>query len=222
MIGAHRSSSALQPPAPGARLRFGAVVSIESARTCTVTIGGSATSVSGVKYAASCVPLPGAGCVLASDGADLFVVTTLAAAGRTLAPRAYRDTDQSITDATDTAVTFAAANSDAWACWAAGQPTRLTAPITGRYTATAWVKFAANATGLRSGWIYKNGTTEYGRVQVGAISGSPTQLTIATPAFDMTQGDYVQLYVRQTSGGALALTRDSNVTPALTLTYLGP
>jgi hypothetical protein len=38
----------------------------------------------------------------------------------------------------------------------------------------------------------------------------------------MTKDDYIQLYVRQTSGGNLALTRDTNVTPALTLTYLGP
>lgn len=213
---------ALTPETPGVRFRFGEVVSVEADRTCTVTIAGSGSSVPGVPYLAGVVPLPGAGCVLASDGTDLFVTGVLAGADRTLAPRAHRGSDQTITTATDTAVSWSGANLDAWVCWEAGNATRLTAPLTGRYTASGWAKFAANATGVRAVWVQKNGTAEFGRVQVSASSAQPTQLTVNAPVFDLTKGDYIELYVRQTSGGNLALTRDSDAVPSLSLIYLGP
>ena len=216
-----RQAQAFRPDPQKLRVRFGTVVSVESDRTCTVTVGGG--TVAGVKYAARCVPCPGYPVFLLTDGQDLFAVDHLAADDLTLAPRAYRDADQTIGDGADTAVSFAGVVSDAWTCWAAGSPTRLTAPLTGRYQATGFVKFAANGTGFRQGWIAKGGSTVYGRTAaIAAASGSPTQFAVSTPAFDMTKGDYVELYVRQNSGGNLALTRDANLTPALSLVYLGP
>jgi hypothetical protein len=175
-----------------------------------------------VPYAAHVQPLPGSGCVLASDGTDLFVVAVLAAADRSLAPRAYRNSDQTLTSGVDTPASFAAAESDAWGCWSGSQPTRLTAPVTGRYQATGWVTFAANATGQRVAWVRRNGAVEVGRVQVPALAGNPTQLALATPAFTLSKGDYIELFARQDSGGDLALTRTADVSPALSLTYLGP
>lgn len=217
----HQLAAALRPSQPSVRVRFGTVVSVETDRTCTVTVGGG--EVAGVRYAASCLPCPGYPIILLTDGQDLFALDHLAADDLTLAPRAYRSSDQTIGDASDTAVSFAAAVSDAWSCWAGASPTHLTAPATGRYQATAFVRFASSGTGFRSGWILRNGADTLARVNaIAAASGSLTMFTVQTPAFDLAKGGYVELYVRQNSGGNLALTRDANVTPTLTLTYLGP
>jgi hypothetical protein len=203
------------------RYRFGTVVSIEADRTCTITIGGDTTQISGVRYLAP--PRPNAPCIIAVDGLDLFVVGQLGAATGTLAPRASRSTNQSIPDATDTAIAFDAVQSDAWQTWILGNQTRMTAPLTGRYMATGSCSFAGNATGFRAIWIDKDGTTDLARVQVtNAGGGQPTWLAVTTHAFDMTQGDYIRLMVRQTSGGALAVQGNSTFSPALSLIYLGP
>lgn len=225
MIGANRGMivGALQPGETGARLRFGTVVSVQADWTCTVTVGGSTTPISGVRYVTGVAPLPGAGCVLASDGTDLFVLSVIAREGRTIAPRASRSTTQSIANTTDTAITFDAVNSDAWACWSAGQATRLTAPIPGRYSATGLISWAGNATGFRSIWIEKNGTSTLGRqstVSVGA--GNPTWMEATAQPFDMVPGDYLRLIVWQNSGGALNVNNSSTFAPGLSLTYLGP
>jgi hypothetical protein len=216
-------ASAFTSPSPNLRIRFGKIVSVESDRSVTVTIGGSTDSAAGVKYLASVAPLPGAVCILATDGTDIFVLDHIAADGRTLAPRANRSTDQSINDTTDTAITFDGANSDSWACWDAGSPTRLTAPITGRYMAVGNVQFASNGTGFRSAWIEKTGTATVAKVnQIAAAAGSPTIFQVTTPPFDMTAGtDYLRLLVRQNSGGALLCTNSSTYAPSLSLIYLG-
>lgn len=208
---------------PGVRVRFGSVVSVESDWTCTVTIGGSATAVSGVRYAADVQPLPGSGCVLASDGTDLFVLAVLAAEGRTIAPRASRSTTQSIANTNDTPITFDAVNGDAWGCWSAANATRLTAPVAGRYQATALVSWAGNATGFRSVWIEKNGTSTLGRASVASVgAGNPTWMEVMSLPFDMLPGDYIRLIVWQNSGGALNVNNSSTFAPGLSLTYLGP
>lgn len=82
-----------------------------------------------------------------------------------------------------------------------------------RYTAqvagTVWVRgtagFAANATGVRGGAIYKNGAEIEGHTQaVFAPTGGGYQTV--QPVFDEVQlavGDYVELFVYQSSGAAL-------------------
>lgn len=210
-----------QEPDP-IRVRFGKVVSIEANRTITVTIGGSTTSVSGVKYVASLCPLPGAVVMLMTDGADLFAFAHIAADGLTLAPRAYRSVDLTVAAATDVAVTWSGVNSDSWGCWSAGAPTRLTAPITGRYAATGNAKWASNGTGFRAIWIAKNGSEEVRTNQISAAAGSPTIVNVSSAPFNLTKGEYVELYVRQNSGADLAVTRDSDSQPSLGLRYLGP
>lgn len=208
---------------PGVRVRFGTVVSVQADWSCTVTIGGSTTPISGVRYAADVQPLPGSGCVLASDGTDLFILAVLAAEGRTIAPRASRSTAQSIANTNDTPITFDAVNSDAWGCWSSGQATRLTAPVPGRYQATGLVSWAGNATGFRSIWVEKNGTSTLGRSSVASVgAGNSTWQEVTTLPFDMLPGDYLRLIVWQNSGGALNVNNSSTYAPGLSLTYLGP
>lgn len=203
------------------RFRFGTVVSVESDRTCTVTIGGDTTNVAGVKYLQE--PRPGAVVIMATDGLDIFVLGHLAAANGTIAPRASRSTTQSIPDGADTAISFDGVNNDAWGCWSAGNAARLTAPVTGRYMAVGQVTFAANGTGFRRICIEKDGTSTVGQVDLPTtLSGSAVWLNVTSQPFDMTQGEYVRLMVRQNSGGSLDVNNSSTFSPSLSLVYLGP
>jgi hypothetical protein len=216
-----RTAEAFKPDPTRVRVRFGTVVSVESDRTCTVSVGGG--TVTGVKYAARCVPCPGYPVILLTDGQDLFAVDHIAADDLTLAPRAYRSSNLTVANTTDTVVEWAGANSDAWGCWSAGSPTRLTAPVTGRYLATAYVEFSADADGIRQAWIRRNGAEILGHVRTPtAGSGSSTNLTVTTPAFDLAKGDYVQLVVRHSAGNDLTVNRDGVLTPTLSLAHLGP
>lgn len=212
------------------RLRFGKVVSVEGNRTITVTVAGDTTPISGVRYLGNFAPRPNAIVTLLTDGVDLIALNHMASADNTFAPRANRSTTQSIPDATDTAVTFNGVNSDVWSSWSATtNPERLTCRITGRYIAVATVHFVGNATGTRSAWIEKDGTSTLARVQhLSAGAGLPTWLNLTTPPFDMSAGDgltipadYIRLMVRQNSGGALDLSQSSTFSPALSLIYLG-
>lgn len=64
-------------PDPPLRLRQGVVVSLDGT-TLTVTIGGSDTSVSGIKYLASYTPRENDAVWLATDGRDWMVIGKLA------------------------------------------------------------------------------------------------------------------------------------------------
>jgi hypothetical protein len=203
------------------RVRFGTVESVETDRTLTVNVGGG--SVSGVQYAASMTPCPGKVAFLLTDGRDLFAVDHMAAEDLTLAPRVHRTSALSIANTTETAVTWEGVNSDAWGCWASGSPTYVSAPITGRYQATAYVQFAGDTDGFRQAWVRKNGTDILGYVKVlSAASGSPTDMTVATPAFTLAKGEYIELVVRHNAGNAIDLNRETDKTPTLSLIYIGP
>lgn len=205
------------------RARIAKVVSVQADRTMTVQLAGTTENVDGVNYMDSVPPKPGSGIWVLSDGRDIFGFGAIAADGRTLSPRASRSTNQTISNAADEAITFDGAQSDGWSCWSAGSPTRLTAPVTGRYMAVANLQFEANGTGFRAGWIEKTGSSVLARTQViSAAAGSPTYFQVTTPPFDMTAGtDYIRLLVRQSSGGNLACVNSSTFAPSLSLIYLG-
>ena len=216
-------ADALTSQAAPLRVRFGVVQSIETDRTITLTVGGSTETVAGVRYAASMTPCPGKAVFCLTDGTDLFAVDHMAANNLTLAPRVHRTSSLSVANTTDTAVTWQAVNSDEWGTWVSASPTLVSAPITGRYTATAYVEFAGDADGFRQAWIRKNGTDVLGyHKQLSAASGSPTNMTVSTPAFDLDKGGYIELVVRHNAGNAIDLIRDGTLTPALSLIYLGP
>jgi hypothetical protein len=105
----------------------------------------------------------------------------------------------------DTVITWAAAIVDNGAFWAAGQPTRLTAPAAGTYAVVVNQQYALNATGVR-GLVFKvNGAFVRERSLApggdGAVSGGPTHMEI----LKLAAGDYVEAFTYQASGGGLAL-----------------
>lgn len=83
---------------------------------------------------------------------------------------------------------------------------RLTAPTAGLYHVGAGIAFAANATGYREIGLRVNGT-DFILVQrtpsVGAVASTSI---VATTIHQLDAGDYVEVGVVQTSGGALNVT----------------
>lgn len=204
-------------------LRQGVIVSVQS-YSVTVEVAGSTTDISGVKYLSAVPPLPGAGVWLLANGSDLLALGATAAAGRCIGPRAYRTTNLSVNNTTDTAVTWEAVDADGYSTWSSGtNPTRLTIKVPGRYIVVASMRWASNGTGFRTGEIKVNGGTVIGRhAQAFAAAGSPTQYTITSMPWTAAVNDYVELIAWQNSGAALNLDYQNAYSNALALEYLGP
>lgn len=86
--------------------------------------------------------------------------------------------------------------------WDAGQPSRLTAPIDGRYLILANVGFDANAVGRRICQIRANGVTMVTE-QATNTAATGTAVIHAASEYDLNAGQYVEMLGLQTSGGAL-------------------
>lgn len=124
------------------------------------------------------------------------------------AVRVKRDNNQAINDSTDTFVQFESAGyDDAQFADLTADNTKITIPETGRYLINFFVRWAANATGVRSAVIQRStGGGAYSNFAPidhrSAVSGQ-----ISTNAgYDerwLAEGDTLKLQVRQTSTGTL-------------------
>ena len=130
-----------------------------------------------------------------------------------------RTADQTITTATDTAITFPAGSvteeldTDGFHS-TASNTARVTIPAGGDgwYDVGGTVLFATDATGIRALWVEKNGTAGAGTsVAATRVSGESTAAVAITASgiVLLAAGDYVALGVLQTSGGNLAATAAS-------------
>lgn len=91
---------------------------------------------------------------------------------------------------------------------------RVVARTSGVYHITAFVPWAANATGYRTAYLAYNGSVIYASDTRNAVTGGiVTEHALATSAF-MNANDYFTVGVIQTSGGAL------NVSAGATLTVV--
>lgn len=134
---------------------------------------------------------------------------------------AYQTSNQSIPNATFTTLAMNAAGPNsigitgaAW--WVSGSPTRITVPEAGNYAVTAQAAFLANATGNRLLQINKNGSPSFAGgilVQVASFgAGGDTTINSGSITVACNAGDYFELVVDQTSGGALSTHGVSNQT----------
>jgi hypothetical protein len=91
-------------------------------------------------------------------------------------------------------------------------PTRMTFKTAGLYRITYGFAFAANASGLRRGQLRLNGAGS--PFTQTSMAATPANTFSAQGAVDwrMAANDYVELYVNQTSGGALAITTGAGFT----------
>lgn len=200
------------------RFRVGTVISVQTDRTCTVTIGGDTTQIAGVRYMSDIAPDPNAAVWLVTDGRDMFVLGHMAAVNRTLATKASRSTAQSVANATDAAIDFDSATYNDWGAWASGaNAARITAPVSGRYMVIGNAAFNANGTGFRRLGIEQNGSNTIAQIHSHSnAAGTATSLSVSAVT-TLAVGDYVRLIARQNSGGAL----DVNSGADLSLVYLG-
>jgi hypothetical protein len=211
----------------GLRLRQGKVITVNTNRTMDVQIAGDTNTLPSVRYLSNYAPKPQDQVWLLNDGADLLGIGMIASANRTLAPVAYRTTPVTIIKDVDTYISFEADDSDGWDCWTIGDPTKLTAPITGRYMATASVLWEGQNSGYAAVFIEK-GTQEIAR-QDGELTTKEhgLHLSVTSVPITLTKGDYVRMGVHHDynpdndliiSSGGVDHTGFFN---ALSLIYLG-
>ena len=135
----------------------------------------------------------------------------------------YKSAAQTVSNATDTAVSFDLENFDTNTYHDnSTNNSRITIPAGkgGYYSVQAMLTFVANSSGVRAATLRKNGTTnpiDFGCNNDGASSGSALilQKTVSAVATD-----YFELYVYKDGGGTLDL-RGGDGFSYFTMTYLG-
>jgi len=104
-----------------------------------------------------------------------------------------------------------------------GSDTRLTAPIAGLYVVSAQISWdAASNVGARELAINRNGSTIIART-VSAPSPSPntTEQSITTLA-NLAAGDFVEVKLRQNSGGSLTVFTAPEFSPEFSMVWVSP
>jgi hypothetical protein len=130
--------------------------------------------------------------------------------------RVTKSATQSITSATDTAITWDQETFDTDTMHdTVTNNTRLTAPVTGKYLVIGCLEFAPNATGYRTVKIKKNGTTDYNsETVVNAGAGDAVRIVI-TDLVDLAAAGYVEIIGVQSSGAGLNVTTVSSASMML-------
>jgi hypothetical protein len=211
----------------GLRLRQGKVITVNSDYTMDVQIAGDTNTLPSVRYLSNYAPKPDDQVWLLNTGADLLGFGMVAGANRTLAPVAYRTSALTVIKDINTYVSFEADNSDGYGCWTVSDPTKLTAPVTGRYIATASVLWEGQNSGYCAVFIEK-GTQEIARTD-GTLSTKEHgfHMNVSSVPITLTKGDYVRMGVHHDhnpdndlilSSGGVDHTGYFN---ALSLVYLG-
>ena len=166
--------------------------------------------------------------VLAADPTVALGAATKQYVDKSLLPckaAVYKSMATSIANNTITFVSFDTVRDDtnlgtSNVFWSSSTPTRLTVTTPGAYLVHATIEFAANATGVRDIGIRVNGSLYISSMRVGAPSSSDTADVECHRVWQFNTGDYVELSVRQTSGGALNLNSTGDYSPEFTLTRL--
>lgn len=199
----HEVAEALAGPEPRIRLRQGAVSSIQSDGTITVTIAGSTTAIAGVRCLASVCPIVGAAVWLATDGADVFALGTITTTGPAYCS-VTRTNDGTLGTGTWYELSFATnTRTDPYGMWSSGAADRITCVTPGIYLLTGQVTYEANGTGRRDCRLLVNGSSIV-RTYEAAYANLELPISVAT-VYPLAVGDYVQLGARQSSGGNLSV-----------------
>lgn len=141
---------------------------------------------------------------------------------RAVKARAYHSIAQSVADVTLTALALDSERRDTDTIHdTVTNNTRLTCKTAGQYAIAGGVRFASNATGFRQVSLRLNGTVYLATQAFPAVSGAVTQVGVATLE-DLVVGDYLELVVYQSSGGALNVEAFPNASPELAMTRVGP
>jgi len=130
------------------------------------------------------------------------------------AVRAYHNAAQSIPNAAYTSLAFNSEDFDTDALHdLAVNNSRLTATIPGKYRISANISFEENAAGFRLAAIRYNGVQLAAQQTIPSIGGAIYTSLSLTTTLDMAVGDYVEVRVYQSSGGALDVEYTSLYSP---------
>jgi len=147
---------------------------------------------------------------------DLWVLTDSAAC------RAYNSANLSIANATSTAVTLNSERYDnANIHDTSSNTSRFTIPSGhgGKFAMGAGWQWALNGTGnYRQASIKQNGTTFVAFQTVPPSAAHASEATITTE-YSVASTDYIELYAKQDSGGALNLTVAANYSPEVWISW---
>lgn len=196
------------PVMPDLQLRQAVVATVDATgRTLGVQIGGSTTTVAGVKFLQSYWPVVGDTVWLLSRGPDRIVLGALSSLNVPPSAKVHRTTNQSINNATDTVITWETSAWNRGSMWNSGvNPSRITAVRKGIHEGGATIRWATSASaGERYACARVNGNSlsRLGEQGVGYAG-------VVTLGFDiegdLNVGDYVEALVFQSTGGALNLT----------------
>lgn len=211
----------------GLRLRQGKVTAVNSDYTMDVQVAGDTNTLPSVRYLSNYAPKPDDQVWLLNNGTDLLGFGMVAGAGRTLATTAYRTTTYTITKDTLTTIPFQAARRNAWGSWVVGDATKLTAPLTGVYQATASIlSQAENASIEVSIWLNSQEIArqdvDLTKTDVGGFHGMVTSVP-----FEMTKGGFITMKIEHDYNPSLDLILSAGGKDhtgyfnALSLVYLG-
>jgi hypothetical protein len=141
-----------------------------------------------------------------NSSATVVDIETAGGGGAFVGASVYLSFDQSIANNTNTPASWGSEAYDTDSLHDnAVNPERLTVNATGYWRVSGFVEFDINSTGYRAAYLAKNGSYE-NQVVEGPSTSATTQWGAA---FSFTKylvsGDYLELIVKQTSGGALNL-----------------
>jgi len=127
--------------------------------------------------------------------------------------RIENSANESIPNNAASVITFDTAIFNHGPMYAAGSPSKLTAPVAGLYHIYGEVEFPLVATGAYlEVFIRLNGVTYIGCNAVPAQTNSVDVIPVVA-LYHMNATDYVELVVIQTSGGALNVNADGHISP---------
>ena len=137
--------------------------------------------------------------------------------------RARRTTDQAIADVTTTIMAFDAELFDTDTIHDnVTNNSRLTCRTAGVYIISATVQWEVDAVGLRGIYILHNGATVIADNQTLAVTDAATSTNQTISAiYSLAVNDYVELQVRQASGGSLDVQTAGNYSPEFMMAWVG-
>lgn len=135
--------------------------------------------------------------------------------------RATHSGNQSIANTTPTAHPF---DQDVYVCdgmhSAVTNNTRMTCTTPGKYRLNATILFAPNATGFRQVSFRVNGTTYIAAATQPGINAGDGNYVNVSSDYQLAAGDYVEVMVYQSSGGALNSVKNSAMAPSFCATRI--
>jgi len=157
----------------------------------------------------------GANIILTQSGQDIEIGFTGTSGGTSqdVSCRVYHNANQSINTAANTYLSFNSEYFDTDSMHnIAVSNNRITFRRDGKYIVGGCVRWSASAAGVRSIWIRLNGTTEIERELRNASSAGDARMEVTTMD-EFSTGDYIELGVYQSSGGALNVVYTDRYSP---------